>query len=223
MKLNTFIPLYFNLTNHPKLLRLCCILGKTTEDEKLILRAKVENLWIWVMQYFPEGEIRDITPEIIAQACCWNDDPIIWINALIQSGFLTQTEHGYCIPNWDQYGGKTILKKKQDTERKRRSRAASESNFVDDPNPFQSNSFHPESEVLPLGVWASPPAFNLSNSINLKSEAKTLSTGHPRDKFLLSLIILQLGICHFMFAYANKHRFLKTKGMILTTYLYMKY
>ena len=80
----------------------------------------------------------------------------------------------------------------------------------------------------------SPPSPSLGKGLG----DGEISAGHPRDKlvpihqdqhainqhfnidrstipkdnqFLFSLMQLQLGICHFMFTYANKHRFNDTK------------
>lgn len=242
MRNNAFIPLYASLNNHPKMLRLCCILGMTTEDEKLLLRAKVENLWMWTLSFFPEGEICSIEPRVIAHACGWNDDPDIWIGALIQSGFLEQTIQGYAIPNWHLYGGKTILKKKSDAERKRRSRqdaenyheSINETVHVGETLTSQHAGKTPPSPPLPYvdetsapqntdGTQTSQPKHQeavstFSHLVDEWSDAglwhwasdwKTgdPSAGHPRDndtRFLFSLLMLQLGICHFMFNTLNQ-------------------
>jgi hypothetical protein len=128
MKTEPHIPLYANLNNHPKLLRLYQGLQLHTDDEKLLIRAKLENLWLWAIQYYPDGVLRDITSDEIAMICGWKDEPIHWLNALRYAEFIEITEMGVELINWDQYGGKSLKKKQQDAIRKQRSRSKQQNN-----------------------------------------------------------------------------------------------
>lgn len=122
MKSNCFIPLYFNLNSNPKFLRLCVVLNKTSDDERLLLRAKLENLWLWAMQYFPLGFLRSCSYQEIALACSWSENPETWVNALIECSWLESSDNGYKIVNWEHYGGKQAVKRHTDALRKRRYR-----------------------------------------------------------------------------------------------------
>lgn len=122
MHLKPFIPLYFNLNTHPKFIKLCVLLNQITTDDRLLLRAKLENLWLWTMQYFPLGIIENCTPQEIALACCWQDNPLDWITALIECRFIEPVDNGFKIIQWEQYGGKYISKRQQDALRKQRTR-----------------------------------------------------------------------------------------------------
>lgn len=105
-----------------KFLKLCAILNRTSEDERLLLRAKLENLWLWVMRYFPMGELRSCSAQQIALACSWSDNPETWVNALVECRFLESTGAGYTIVNWEEYGGKQTIKRQRDAMHKQRVR-----------------------------------------------------------------------------------------------------
>lgn len=122
MKSNIYIPLYVTLNSHPKFLKLCVLLNKTASDERLLLRAKLENLWLWTMQYFPLGILQSCSAQEIALACSWSDNPDEWIDALIECDFLEQIENGFAIVNWEWHGGKQSIKRHTDSLRKHRSR-----------------------------------------------------------------------------------------------------
>lgn len=156
MRLKTFIPLHFSLNSHPKLLKLCALLNKTTLDERLSIRARLENLWLWTMQYFPLGTIELCSPIEIALACSWTGDPNDWLSALIDCDFLERTESGFKVVNWEEYGGKWITKRQQDALRKQRSRSHS-SDPESNPDRFATN---PSSEIpveSPLPDSSIPP------------------------------------------------------------------
>lgn len=124
MHLKTCIPLYFSLNAHPIFMKLCVSLNKTAGDERLLLRAKLENLWLWTVQFYPLGIIDLSSVPEIALACSWHENAFDWINALVQCEFLEQTESGFMVVNWDSYGGKLITKRQKDTLRKQRSRSS---------------------------------------------------------------------------------------------------
>jgi hypothetical protein len=166
MKNVPHIPLYANLTNHPKLLRLCCLLSKYTEDEKLLVRARLENLWLWAIQYFPDGCFVNVSCDEIATVCGWQEHPAQWTEALIEAGFLGESRKGYFLTNWYEYGGKAFEKKVKDAIRKQRSR---QNQSLQNEN--RDTSIHENTESK-----NSEPQENTTNIAT-----QPMSHGHPRD------------------------------------------
>lgn len=157
MQLKTFIPLYLNLNTHPKFLKLCVLLHKISTDEKLILRAKLENLWMWAMQYYPLGIIETDSPYEIALACSWDDNPYDWIMALVDCRFLEQTGSGFKLVNWEEYGGKFISERQRDALRKQRSRGASiDTRVIPETESTETVSIQSKEIPKPTGLSTSP-------------------------------------------------------------------
>jgi hypothetical protein len=157
------IPLYANLNNHPKFLRLCHFLEKFTEDERLLIRAKLENLWLWAAQYYPDGCMKSVTSDEIAAVCCWHEDPWHFLNGLCHCGFVEITTYGVEIINWDEYAGKSHKKKQQNAIRKQRSREK------------QSTTDTPTQEII---LPDDEPVEQLQIP---DSSDSNMSHGHPRD------------------------------------------
>lgn len=106
------------LARHPKTKKLARLLGVS-------LPAAVGHLhflWWWAMDYAQDGDLSRYDAYDIADACGWEGDPEKILSALIESGFIDQTEEGLFIHDWDDYAGRLIEKRKANTERKRKSR-----------------------------------------------------------------------------------------------------
>jgi DnaD/phage-associated family protein len=74
------------------------------------------------MNHAQDGSLGRYTADDIADACDWLDDAQTFYNALIQSGFIDESEQGYIIHDWFDYAGKLIALRQKDAERKRNSR-----------------------------------------------------------------------------------------------------
>ena len=113
-----FIQVYCEIETHPKFLRLCRLLGKVEYDDKLLIRAKLENLWMYAIRFYQDGII-PFCDEDISCFCGWKEESSLWINSLQESGFISRIECGIIIHDWEDYGGKLIKKREQSAERKR--------------------------------------------------------------------------------------------------------
>jgi len=82
--MNTDIRIKTNFLTHHKTLRL---LRKIGAEGVLSLIG----LWLYVAQYRPKGDISDLSPEDIAAVSLWNKDPQIFLNVLIEVGFIDET------------------------------------------------------------------------------------------------------------------------------------
>ena len=77
-------------------------------------------LWWWALDYAQSGDLSEYTDEDIADAACWDEDPKIFINALVEAGFLDEDDGRKFIHDWRDYAGKLLEKRQIDRERKRK-------------------------------------------------------------------------------------------------------
>ncbi|MDU4696414.1 MAG: hypothetical protein E6Y08_11400 [Paenibacillus sp.] len=119
---------------HPKTRKFCRRLG-------LSVPAAVGHLhmfWWWAMDFADDGDISKFEPEDIADAMEYDGDSEALLTAMIDAGFIDQTETGRVIHDWYDYAGKLIERRKNDAQRKANSRrkptevrAESESDPID--------------------------------------------------------------------------------------------
>ena len=89
-------------------------------------------LWTWALDNAETGNLSAISTPVIADAAGWTGDPTIFVNALIQVGFLDVTPGGalvgndshlwpetIALHNWINYAGKLIARREADRTRKR--------------------------------------------------------------------------------------------------------
>jgi hypothetical protein len=94
-----------------------------------LIRAKLENLWLWALEYRENGVLDRLTPAEIALASNWHGDPDVWVESLLKSGWLdtVKDEAGVAqlyLHDWHDYAGRLIEKRKQNRERMRNARAS---------------------------------------------------------------------------------------------------
>ena len=81
-------------------------------------------LWHWCLDFAPDGDLAEFDIEEIAEAAMWVEEPRDFVDALLENGFLQETEApGYTVARWFDIGGKVIEQRRVDAERKRNSRA----------------------------------------------------------------------------------------------------
>lgn len=125
-----WLELHQSLRNHPKLMHLATLVGAQDQD---LVRAKLENLWLYALDYCLNGRLsvaeRPLDALSIKAASNWNGDATVWYNALIESGWIDEKRGGVggktlYLHDWYDYAGKLIERRKEDASRKRRERAA---------------------------------------------------------------------------------------------------
>lgn len=113
------------LARHPKLKRFARGLGisRPTAIGHLFL------LWSWAMDYAPDGNLANFTPEDIADGAEWDGEAATLIEAMLgcgglgQAGFLDRADDGtLSMHNWDENCGADFERRKKDAERKRKKR-----------------------------------------------------------------------------------------------------
>ena len=112
-----------DLGTHRKLLALCRELNIT--DVEAV--GHLHYLWWWCLDNAPDGNLSDLSHEILAEVAHWTNtgkgrkkDPILFISALINCQFLDKSEEingksTLILHNWHDYAGKLIQQRKANT------------------------------------------------------------------------------------------------------------
>ena len=95
--MNTDIRLSTEFFRHPKTLKLKRRLG-------LEGIFSLQQLWVWVAQNRPNGNLAGLDTEDIALAACWEGDEATFVQTLIDLRWLDVLEDAsLCLHNWNQY------------------------------------------------------------------------------------------------------------------------
>lgn len=103
-----------NLRNHPKAIHLTKLLGVPRAHGYLV------DLWCWATQNAPSGLISGAAARLVLEvAAGWDGTPEALTNALIQSGWVDETEDGLALHDWKDHAGAHIAKAEKDRKRMR--------------------------------------------------------------------------------------------------------
>lgn len=129
-----WIELHVNLPAHKKTKRLVRLLGLSVPQDIPRAVGHLCILWLWAIENATDGTLKGFDAEDIADAAGWNDDPQVFLDAMIDSGFLDVEGDSYHIHDWMDYAGRYLdYKKRIDTknqknrERQKRFREKSKS------------------------------------------------------------------------------------------------
>ena len=103
------------LGRHPKTKKLARLL----EISVVTAVGHLHYLWWWALDFAQEGILDRYDEYDISEACMWEGDKKLFVDSLIQSGFIDQKESTLCIHDWYEYAGILIERRKSDAERKR--------------------------------------------------------------------------------------------------------
>ena len=106
------IPVDSDYFDHPKTLRLKSMLGQEADVYPI-------RLFAWAAKYAPAGTIVESSPQI-EEACKWRNEDGKLYHALVECGFIEETEEGLKIHNWDKYAGYWLQRMSRQKEHKRR-------------------------------------------------------------------------------------------------------
>lgn len=100
---------------HPKTKKLARLLGISA----VTAVGHLHFLWWWALDFAQEGLLDKYDEFDIAEACMWEGDEKLFVDSLVQAGFIDQKESALCIHDWYEYAGILIERRKSDAERKR--------------------------------------------------------------------------------------------------------
>jgi len=107
------------LAKHPKTLKLARKLNISIAQTI----GHLHLFWWWAMDYAQDGDLSHCDPEDIAIAADWQDDAKLFVDALIDVGFIDRGDDGsLSIHDWYEYAGKLIERRAADAARKKKSR-----------------------------------------------------------------------------------------------------
>lgn len=105
------------LRSHPKTARLRRRLGIGLPQAI----GHLHLLWWWALDYAEHGDLSGHDPDVIADAGGWEDEPGVFLRALIAAGFVDENLR---IHDWDDYAGRLIDRREANARRMREARRA---------------------------------------------------------------------------------------------------
>ncbi len=100
-----FVPVCATLPGHPKFKRLC----KELDVDSVTGVGTLVLLWAWVVQYFHDGYLHNVTASEINDVCGWdigNTEPGVLVEKLILCGFIEEIDGCFYVHSWDKYAGR---------------------------------------------------------------------------------------------------------------------
>lgn len=100
---------------HPKTKKLARLLSVS-------LPAAVGHLhyfWWWALDFAQDGTLEKYDGYDLADAMQWDGDPNQLLEAMIEAGYIDDTEDGLMIHDWGEYAGKLLERRAKDRARKR--------------------------------------------------------------------------------------------------------
>lgn len=108
-----WIELHTKLPSHKKTKRLVRLLGLSVPQDIPQAVGHLCVLWLWAIENASDGTLNGFDAEDIADAAGWNDDPQVFLDAMVESGFLDADGDSYRIHDWMDYAGHYLDYKKR--------------------------------------------------------------------------------------------------------------
>lgn len=143
-------------------------------------------LWWWVLDWAQDGDISKYHDIDIADAVNFEGEPRVLMRALIDAGYIVETQSGREIANWFKIGGQIIESKKKDAERKaeaREKKRIKKGGLSD----VQGKSVgHPPdklgiSEGVPTEVHSIDRDLDLDKDLDLNKDSKIYGDADPKS------------------------------------------
>lgn len=117
--MSAWIELHQSLPSHRKTLRLQSLL-------KLRAPQAVGHLcllWLWALDNAPQGDLSALSPRELATVCGYSPAKAqLWLDALVEAGFLDREGESLRIHDWDDYAGRITEARERNREKLRRYR-----------------------------------------------------------------------------------------------------
>jgi hypothetical protein len=105
-----WVPVNRSVFTHRKTMKLADVL----DLPEVYAVAHLTALWTWAMDNAPSGIIpADTSARMIARAAEYPGAAQTFVDALLASQYLSQSDEGYEIPNWMEYGGKLLVQQER--------------------------------------------------------------------------------------------------------------
>ena len=114
-----WIEVHDTLPDHPKVLLVADALK--VPDAQVI--GCLVCVWAWALTKRDDGLLGRQDTRAVERAARWPGKPGRLFAALLEAGWIDETEDGYCLHNWEQYAGKLLASKAASAQRAEKSRA----------------------------------------------------------------------------------------------------
>jgi len=121
-----WIQVHQNLRQHPKLIRA----ARYLDVSRVEAVGHLVHLWLWCVDYAPDGDLSAFDHETIAAAAEYAGDAERFVQALVEAakigdrpGFLESIDGRMFVHDWQDYGGRLQDRRERDAERKRGERS----------------------------------------------------------------------------------------------------
>lgn len=116
---------------HPKTKKLARLLGVSLPAAV----GHLHYLWWWALDFAQDGNLSKYDAYDIKDATHWEGDETTMLDALVETGFIDETDEGLFLHDWEEYAGKLLERRAKDRARKR---SAAEAAGV--PSPLRRSS-----------------------------------------------------------------------------------
>lgn len=106
------------LREHPKTRRLMRFLSIPLPNAV----GHLHCFWWWALDHAQDGNLNKYDVYDIADAAAWNGDAEIFVNGMVDAGFIRKENSEIVIHDWMDYAGRLIERRQKDAERKRKER-----------------------------------------------------------------------------------------------------
>ena len=161
-----WIRVYNDLPDHPKSDHLAAILQEPRAWTHVV------ELWLWVSRVRPDGSLAGLHPVVIAKRAGWNGDPITFVDAMRQAGFLD----GDQIHDWLDYQGAHAKKLEKDRTRIRQLRDKNKNVAATLPATVDATVV----AMLPVSVAGNVPPLEERRGEEKREEIKNLALFAPQ-------------------------------------------
>jgi len=156
-----------DLIRNKKFKRLRRILGVEGNAGIKILLAELVLFWQWCATAYPSGVIEGEEDEFIDEECLAEYETP-FVVALFEAGFVTVSDGGYIVNDWQDHTGKIIKERDGTRDRKRRQRERENGGSEDDPTPPKTGR--------PRDVTVTSPHVTVESERESESEREVKTT-----------------------------------------------
>ena len=100
---------------HPKTKKLARLLGVSLPAAV----GHLHYLWWWALDFAQDGNLSKYDAYDIKDATLWDGDESTMLEALMETGFIDETDEGLFLHDWAEYAGKLLERREKDRARKR--------------------------------------------------------------------------------------------------------
>ena len=180
-----WIPSHQELIRHPKVNELMDIL----EISRPMTIGYLHMLWLWAVDYAPDGDLSRFKPSAISNACEWPKDPEEFINGLKSVGFVDDDN---MLHDWADYGGKYLAQREASRQRARtvRERSTNRLGMVPAREDKITKDYITEQKNKETTGVITPDSDGQSISLSLEDWKKSISEAPTKQKKIQLLIAM---------------------------------